>query len=178
MKIIKTKFRDLKIIKHDSFADKRGFLKFTYNKKIINWDNFIFDYLAYSKKNVFRGFHFQYRNQQAKLISVIKGKVLDCVVDLRKKSKTFGKYYKIIMSENKNISLYIPKGFAHGYFTLEKENIVICKQSNFYNPKFEDGIIWNDKSLRIKWPSTRPLLSKKDKDQQTLAEFKKKYKYL
>ena len=103
---------------------------------------------------------------------------MDCVVDLRKNSKTFGQSYKITMSENKNISLYVPKGFAHGYLTLDKENIVICKQSNFYNPEFEDGIIWNDKSLKIKWLSTKPLLSKKDRNQQTLTEFKKKYKYL
>ena len=104
MKIIKTKFRDLKIIKHNNFADKRGFLKFTYNKKIINWDNLYLITLL-TPKNVFRGFHFQYKNQQAKLISVIKGKVLDCVVDLRKNYKTFGQSIKLYRSKIKNISL-------------------------------------------------------------------------
>lgn len=178
MKITKTKFKDLRIINHKKVSDHRGFLKFNFNKKIINWDNFIFDYIAYSKKNVFRGFHFQYKNQQSKIISVIKGKILDYAIDLRKNSKTFGKFYKIIISDNKNISLYIPKGFAHGYLALEKENIVICKQSNLYNSKFEGGIIWKDKSLKIKLPLGKPILSKKDKSQKSFIQFKKEYKYL
>ncbi len=178
MKIIKTKFKDLRIIKHNKFSDHRGHLKINYNRKIINWDSFVFDYISYSKKNVFRGFHFQYKKQQSKLISVIKGEILDCVIDLRKNSKTFGKTFKIIISEKKNISLYVPKGFAHGYLSLKKENIVICKQSNFFSSKFEDGIIWNDKTLKIKLPSKKPLLSIKDKKQKSFINFLEKYKYL
>ena len=99
MKIINTKFKDLRIIAHKRHSDFRGSLRETYNKKIINWDKFIFDYATVSKKNVLRGFHFQSRFQQAKFVSVLKGKILDCVIDLRKKSKTFGKSFRIALSE-------------------------------------------------------------------------------
>ena len=177
MKIKKTKFKNLLIVKQKNNKDNRGNLRETFNYKILK-KKFIFEYCTTSKKNVFRGFHFQYKKQQSKLISVIKGEILDCVIDLRKNSKTFGKTFKIILSENKNISLYIPKGFAHGYLTLKKENIVICKQSNFFSSKFEDGIIWNDKTLKIKLPTKKPLLSIKDKNQKSFINFIEKYKYL
>ena len=121
MKIINTKFKDLKIIKHNSFKDKRGFLRITYNQKEIN-KKFIFEYCTTSKKNSLRGFHFQFKYQQAKYVTVLKGKILDCVVDLRNKSKTFGKIFKIILSSKNNLALYIPKGFAHAYYSIEKEN--------------------------------------------------------
>ena len=173
MKIIKTKFKDLKIIKHNNFADKRGFLKFTYNKKIINWDNFIFDYIAYSKKNVFRGFHFQYKNQQAKLISVIKGKVLDCVVDLRKNSKTFGMYISTIISEKNSKSIFIPPGFAHGFCSLANENYVVYSCTKYREKKYEIGIQYNDKDLNIRWPIKNAIISKKDKNNLSFEEFRK-----
>ena len=99
MRIINTGFKGLKIIAHKSHSDFRGSLRETYNKKIINWDKFIFDYATISKKNVLRGFHFQYRRQQSKLITVIKGKILDCVIDLRRNSSTFGKNFSIILSK-------------------------------------------------------------------------------
>lgn len=177
MKVIKTKFKGLFIVKQKNNFDKRGSLRETFNKKILK-HNFVFEYCTTSRQNSLRGFHFQYKYQQAKYVNVLKGKILDCVIDLRKKSKTFGKTFKIILSENKNISLYIPKGFAHGYLTLKKENIVICKQSNFFSSKFEDGIIWNDKTLKIKLPTKKPLLSIKDKNQKSFINFIEKYKYL
>ena len=96
MKVIETKLKGLKIIKHYRNEDNRGSLRETFNKKIINWENFIFEYATISKKNIVRGFHFQYKYQQAKLVTVIKGKILDCVIDLRKNSKTFGKHFSII----------------------------------------------------------------------------------
>ena len=125
-----------------------------------------------------RGFHFQHKFQQAKYVSVIKGKILDCVIDLRKKSKTYSKSYKIILSDKNNLGLYIPRGFAHAYFSYEKENIIYYKLNNYYQPKFEDGINVLDKELRIKWPSKKNLISKKDKRLGTLESFKKKYKNL
>ena len=97
MKIVKTKFKDLKLVKQDVYKDKRGSLKIIHNEKIIKKREFIFEYCTTSKKNALRGFHFQYKDQQAKYVSVIKGKILDCVIDLRKNSKTFGKYYKVIL---------------------------------------------------------------------------------
>ena len=178
MKIIKTKFKDLRLIKHKKFSDHRGFLKFNFNKKIINWDNFVFDYIAHSKKNVFRGFHFQTKNKQSKYVNVLKGKILDIVIDLRKKSKTFGKYFKIILSSENAISLFIPKGFAHAYFSYENDNIIYYKLDNFYKPKYESGIIYNDKIIKVKWPKRKTILSPKDKNLKTFKDFTKSYKFL
>ena len=178
MRIIDTRFKDLKIIKQDSYRDKRGLLRIIHNQKIIKKSGFIFEYCTTSKKNALRGFHFQYRDQQAKYVSVIKGRVLDCVIDLRKNSKTFCKYYKKILSDKNNLGLYIPEGFAHAYYSYEKENIIYYKLNNYYQPKFEDGINAQDKKLNIKWPSKNFLISQKDRKLGTLEDFKKKYKNL
>ena len=177
MKIIKTKFDGLHIIKQVSYKDKRGFLRVTHNEKIIK-KKFKFEYCTTSKKNSLRGFHFQHKFQQAKYVNVIKGKILDCVIDLRKKSKTFGKYFKIVLSDRNNLSLYIPEGFAHAYFSYEKENIIYYKLNNYYHPKFEDGINPLDKKLKIKWPNNALLISTKDKKLGNLQDFENRYKYL
>ena len=176
MRVINTKFKNLKIIQHKKHGDSRGFLRETFRKKIIKWDELIFDYTTTSKRNVLRGFHFQHKFKQAKYVSVLKGKILDCVVDLRKKSKTFGKSFSIELSENNCKSLYIPEGFAHAYYSFSKLNIIYYKLSNYYHPEYEDGILWNDKSLKVKWPTKKPTVSKKDKILKTFVEFKKKYK--
>jgi len=123
MKIINTKFKDLKVIKHKSYKDKRGFLRVTHNEKIFK-KKFIFEYCTTSKKNALRGFHFQHKFQQAKYVIVLKGKILDSVIDLRKNSKTFGKFFKIILSDKNNLSLYIPAGFAHAYYSYAEQNII------------------------------------------------------
>ena len=175
MKLLKTKFKDLKIIKLKKNKDSRGYLAETYNKKLIGGKELIFDYKVISKKNIFRGFHFQYKFQQVKLISVLKGKILDCVIDLRKNSKTFGKTFKIILSEKNNLSLYVPSGFAHSYLTLDKKNIVYYKLSNYYAPKFESGILWNDRDLKVKLPIKKPKVSKKDKTLPSFNDFCKNY---
>ena len=175
MKLLKTKFKDLKIIKLKRNKDSRGYLAETYNKKLIGGKELVFDYKVISKKNIFRGFHFQYKFQQVKLISVLKGKILDCVIDLRKNSKTFGKTFKIILSEKNNLSLYVPSGFAHSYLTLDKKNIVYYKLSNYYAPKFESGILWNDRDLKVKLPIKKPKISKKDKTLPSFDDFCKNY---
>ena len=178
MKIINTKFKGLKIIKIDNYKDKRGNLKVTFNKKNINFTNFVFDYCTTTKGKIVRGFHFQSKFPQAKYVTVLKGRVLDCVIDLRKKSKTFGKTFKIILSEKNCLSLYIPEGFAHAYYSYDKTNIIYYKLSNFYKPQYEDGVIWNDKTANIKWPIKNPLISSKDRNLGTFSEFVLKYKYL
>ena len=178
MKIIKTGFKDLRVIAHKRYIDSRGSLREMYNKKIINWDKFIFEYATISKKNVLRGFHFQYKNQQSKLVTVVKGKILDLVIDLRRKSSTFGKSYSITLSENNCKSLYIPRGFAHAYFSIQKMNIIYYKLSDYYDPKFEDGIYFNDKDINAKWPKTKLIVSKKDKLLGSFQNFKIKYKGL
>jgi len=178
MNVIDTDFNGLKIISHKRNSDSRGSLRETYNKKIIKWDNLVFDYATVSKKNVLRGFHFQYKNQKVKYVTVIKGKILDCVVDLRKNSRTFGKSFSIILSERNCKSLYIPRGFAHAYYSYENLNIMYYRLSDYYKPNSESGIIWNDKDLKIRWPSKKPSISKKDRLWKTFKEFKKKIKYL
>ena len=100
---------------------------------------------------------------QAKFVTVLKGKILDVVVDLRIKSKTFGKHFKIELSEKNSKSLLIPKGFAHGFLGLEKENIVLYSNDNYRSQKNEVGILWNDKKLKINWPKKKLIISKKIK---------------
>jgi len=178
MKIINTKFKGLKIILQKKHGDKRGNLRETFRKKIINWNELIFDYATTSKKKVLRGFHFQSKYKQAKFVSVLKGKILDVVIDLRKNSNTFGKTYSIELSENNCKSLYIPEGFAHAYYSFSDLNIIYYKLSNYYQPKYEDGILWNDKSLKIKWPISKPMVSKKDRNLKKFSEFLKVYKSL
>ena len=173
----KTKFKGLFIIKQINNADKRGNLRETFNDKILK-KKFVFEYCTTSKKNVLRGFHFQTKNKQSKFVNVLKGKILDVVIDLRKKSKTFGKVFKIILSKKNALGLFIPAGFAHAYYSYDEENIIYYKLDNYYNPKYESGIIYNDKTLKIKWPKKNMVVSIKDKKLSTITQFKKKYKYL
>jgi dTDP-4-dehydrorhamnose 3,5-epimerase len=177
MKIINTKFKDLLIIQHVKNTDKRGYLREIYNNKILK-SKFVFEYYVQSKKSCLRGLHFQYKFQQSKFVTVIKGKILDVVIDLRKNSKTYGKTFSIILSEANCKSLFVPRGFAHSYFTYDKLNIVYYKQDNYWMPKYESGIIWNDKELNIKWPKGKKILSKKDCNLQSFKQFKNNFKYL
>ncbi len=177
MKVIKTKIKDLLIIKQKNNIDSRGSLREIFNKKILS-KNFNFEYCTTSKANALRGFHFQYKFQQAKYVNVLKGKILDYVIDLRKGSKTFGKTFKIILSDKNCLSLYIPEGFAHAYYSYDKMNIVYYKLSNYYKPQFESGISLLDKNLKLKWPKKRFNISKKDKKLISFNEFCNIYKSL
>ena len=159
MKLLKTKINGPKI-----FKDSRGFLKEVYRKNIINNIEFPFDVMSYSKKNVLRGMHIQTKNPQAKIITVTHGKILDVAVDLRKTSKSFGKYVCIIISDKDDYSFYIPEGFAHGFLCLSKECTVNYKCSNYREPKYERTLSWNDKDVKIKWPVKKPILSHKDEN--------------
>ena len=170
MKIVKTKFKDLIIYKKDTFKDNRGYFRELYLQKHFN-TKFPFDVMSFSKKNVLRGLHLQINKPQAKLITVLKGKIFDVCVDCRKKSKTFGKYFSIIMSENNNTSLLIPAGFAHGFYTLSNDVILHYKCSNYRHKDSEMGILWNDKTLKIRWPNKKPIISKKDQKNITFKEF-------
>lgn len=174
MKIIKTKFKDLIILKKPTFEDKRGYFRELYSEKFFK-KKFPFDVMSLSKKNVIRGLHLQLKKPQAKLITVLRGKILDVVIDCRKRSKTFGKHFKILLSENKNESLLIPEGFAHGFCALEDDTILHYKCSNYRHKNSETGIIWNDKDMKIKWPIKNPILSEKDKNNMNFKEFCKKY---
>ena len=167
MKINKTFIEDLLIIEPQLFKDDRGFFYESYNKnnldKVINVV-FVQDNESKSNKGVIRGLHFQLPPfEQTKLVRCISGKILDVVVDLRTNSKTYGKHFNIILSEKNCKSVYIPKGFAHGFAALDKINIVVYSCTNYRNKYSEHGIFWNDKSLKINWPIKKPILSKRDK---------------
>ena len=177
MKILKTKFEGLNVIKGNNFYDKRGFFREVYIKKKLKIHKPIFWCMSKSKKNVIRGLHLQTEKMQEKLISVIKGKILDVVVDLRHTSKTFGKNFKVILSDRNATSILIPAGFAHGFIGLEKENIVLYSNNNYRSKIHETGILWNDKDLKINWPRIKPIISKKDKANLSFAEYLKKTKY-
>jgi dTDP-4-dehydrorhamnose 3,5-epimerase len=177
MKIFKTKFKDLLIIKQTNISDTRGSLRETFNKKLLK-KNFIFEYCTTSKKNVVRGFHFQEKYQQCKYVNVVKGKILDVVVDLRKNIKTFGKVFKIVLSKENGLGLYIPRGFGHAYYSYDNENIIYYKLDNYYMPEYESGIIYNDKRLNIKWPKKNMIVSKKDRKLISFENFCAKSKGL
>ena len=173
MNLINTKIKNgPKIIKSKIYNDKRGFLRETYNSSLFKNKNFIFDVMSFSKKNVLRGLHLQTKKSQAKIITVTQGKIFDVAVDLRKNSKTFGKYVSVIISDKSDFSFYIPKGFAHGFLCLSKECTVNYKCSEYRNSKSEKTLSWNDKTLKIKWPIKKPILSKKDKNGLNLISFK------
>jgi len=172
--IIKTNFKDLFILKNKSFKDKRGYFKELIKEKKIK-KKLPFTVMSYSKKNVIRGLHIQTKKPQGKFISVLKGKVYDVAIDLRKNSKTFCKVFSCILSEKKSQSIYIPPGFAHGFCGLDKENYIIYSCTNYRNASSERSIKYNDKTLNIKWPTNKPVVSKKDQNALTLNEFKKKY---
>jgi len=173
MKFIKTKFKGLIIIKKDTFKDKRGYFRELYLQK--NFDkNFPFDVMSYSRKNVLRGMHLQLKNPQAKYINVLQGKIFDVCLDCRKRSKTFGKYFSITLSDKENKSLLIPAGFAHGFCAISNDVVLHYKCSNYRNKNSETGILWNDQDLRIKWPIKNPIISKKDNKNLSFKEFLKK----
>tara|TARA_B100000945_G_C20354480_1_gene583929 strand:- start:766 stop:1278 length:513 start_codon:yes stop_codon:yes gene_type:complete len=170
MKLIKTKIKNLLIVKTNIYKDHRGFFKEVEKSRILK-KKFIFDCVSFSKKNTLRGLHLQKENSQAKLITVVQGKILDVVVDLRKKSKTYGKYFSIEMSHKSDFSLFIPEGFAHGFMCLSKTCTVYYKCTNYRHQKSEITLKWNDKDLKIKWPIKKPILSKKDKNGMSFAEY-------
>ena len=170
MRIIKTKFKELVIYEKDTFKDKRGYFRELFIQKHFK-EKFPFDVMSYSKKNVLRGLHLQLNNPQAKLITVLKGKIFDVCLDCRKKSKTFGKYFSIVLSDKENKSLLIPKGFAHGFCTLSNDVVLHYKCSTYRNKNSECGILWNDKKIKINWPIKKPLISEKDKKNILFDEF-------
>ena len=168
-----TNIEGLLVIENHSFEDQRGFFMETYNKRefeklgILN--DFVQDNHSKSSKGVLRGLHFQKNYSQAKLVRVIKGKVYDVAVDLRKDSKTYGKYYGIELTESNKLQFFIPKGFAHGFMVLSDTADFVYKCDEFYHPEDESGIIWNDENINIKWPleeiggESQLILSSKDK---------------
>jgi len=172
MKNLKTNFEGLEIFVSKNIYDHRGYFRELFLKKKTRRD-LIFTIVSKSKKNVLRGMHMQSKKQQGKYVSVVKGKILDVCVDCRKNSKTFGKNYRIILSEKNARSIYIPPGFIHGFLGLEKENIVVYGCTNYRDKNSELGVKWNDADLKIKWPIKKPIISFKDKNNISFKEFLK-----
>ena len=165
MKINKTFIEDLLIIEPQLFKDERGFFYESYNKNNLDINIvFVQDNESKSYKGVIRGLHFQTPPfEQTKLVRCVSGNILDVAVDLRTNSKTYGKSFSTELSSENNKQLFVPKGFAHGFQVLSETAIVNYKVDNFYNPKSDSGIIWNDKDLSIDWNlDLKPILSKKD----------------
>ena len=184
-KKVETGIKDLFIIEPQIFEDSRGFFLESYNYndfKELGIENiFVQDNHSKSLKGVLRGLHFQKGEySQAKLISILRGSILDIVVDLRKDSETFGKYFSIVLNEKNKKVLFIPKNFAHGFLTLEDNTEIFYKCDNFYNPQSEAGIIWNDRDLNIEWNlkkykinKGKLIISEKDKKNMSFKEYKK-----
>ncbi len=175
MKVIETDFLGLWIIEPTIHKDGRGFFFESYNQNrftehgissIFMQDN----HVKSSEKSVLRGLHYQKPPfAQTKLIRVIKGAIYDVVVDLRKSSKTFKHWFGIELSDKNFRQLFVPRGFAHGYLTLESICEVLYKVDNIYDPISEGGILWNDPDLSIDWQVLEPIISDKDKKLQTLS---------
>ena len=172
MEIEKTNFKDLLIFKSKNFYDERGFFRELFIEKKIK-NRLIFNVVSKSKKNVLRGFHMQTKNPQGKYLSVIKGKILDVVIDCRRNSKNFGKSYKVILSQKNGKSIYIPPGFLHAFLSLDNENIVTYGCTQYRDENSEIGVIWNDDQLNLHWPIKKPIISRKDKKNMTFKEFLK-----
>ena len=172
MKTLKTNFKGLEIFESQNIFDNRGYFREVFIKKKTKND-LIFTVASKSKKNVLRGLHMQVKKRQGKYVSVVKGKILDVCVDCRKNSKSFGKNYKIILSEKNSKSIYIPPGFIHGFLGLERENIVVYGCTSYRDKDSEIGVMWNDVDLKIKWPIKKPIISDKDKNNISFKEFKK-----
>ena len=131
--------------------------------------------MSYSKKNVLRGLHLQLNKPQGKFVTVMKGRIFDVAVDLRRGSKNFGKYYANFLSEKNSKSVYIPPGFAHGFLALEENNYVIYSCTEYRHKKSEIGIRYDDKQLNIKWPKKKFIISFKDRNNISFDTFKNKF---
>lgn len=178
LEIKQTPLKDCFILKPTLFRDERGVFSETYNKKVFKEItgldiDFVQDNQSISSYGVLRGLHFQMgKMAQSKLVRVIKGKVLDVVVDVRKESETFGKQFSLILDDVENLQLFVPKGFAHGFITLSEKSIFSYKCDNFYDKTSEGGIIYNDATLAIDWhlPKEDFIISEKDLQLPTFKE--------
>ena len=163
------------IFKKNKYFDNRGYFQEIFLEKELK-KKIKFTAIAYSKKNVIRGLHFQLKNMQTKIITVTSGKILDVAVNLKRGSKNFGKVYYFLLSEGD--SVFIPNHFAHGYECLSKNATILYHLDNYRDAKNESGIPYNDQKLKIKWKTKKPILSLRDKNHFSFHEFKQKYKGL
>ena len=181
MKIIETNLLDCYIIEPNKFPDDRGyfspyFIQEDFTK--LGFEKVVQANRSKSSKGVVRGLHFQKDPKcQAKIVEVIQGSAIDVVVDIREDSETYGKWLKVLLTPENNRQLYVPRGFAHGFVSLEDDTVFQYLIDNDYAKDLEDGILWNDPEIGIDWESifkeyqiTNPILSEKDTNRHTLKE--------
>ena len=171
MNVIETNIPDVKIIEPSVFGDERGFFMETWNQKKFEElvtgkpTQFVQDNHSKSKKGILRGLHYQTENTQGKLVRVISGEVFDVAVDIRKESATYGEWVGVYLSAENKRQLWIPMGFAHGFYVTSDEAEFVYKCTDYYNPQSEISIKWNDERIGIDWPiDIEPQLSSKDKN--------------
>lgn len=174
MKVNKTPLNGLITIEPDKFQDNRGFFLETYQGERYNRagiaDVFIQDNHSHSKKGVLRGMHFQINNPQAQIVTVMHGKIFDACVDVRKKSKTFGQWYGVELSDTGLSQIYMAPGFAHGFCVLSDWADLHYKVSEAYDPGDEGGLLWRDENIGIQWPIDNPIISYRDDSYPLLVE--------
>lgn len=171
MNIIDTKIADVKIIEPKVFGDDRGFFLETWNQQkfeeLVCPRHFVQDNHSKSLKGILRGLHYQTENTQGKLVRVVEGEVYDVAVDMRQSSPTFGQWVGVILSAENKRQLWVPEGFAHGFYVTSSSAEFVYKCTNYYTPSAEHSLLWNDETLGIEWPiieGSEPLLSLKDKE--------------
>ncbi|EAQ53114.1 MULTISPECIES: dTDP-4-dehydrorhamnose 3,5-epimerase [Vibrio] len=169
MKVINTIIRDVKIIEPSVFGDERGFFMETWSQdkfeKLVTGKatSFVQDNHSKSKKGILRGLHYQTQNTQGKLVRVVSGEVFDVAVDIRKDSPTFGQWVGELLSAENKRQLWVPEGFAHGFYVTSEEAEFVYKCTDYYNPEAEHCLFWKDETVNIKWPiESPPTLSEKD----------------
>ena len=177
MKVIDTKIPEVKIIEPTVYGDERGFFMETWQQNKFEElvtgkpTKFVQDNHSKSKKGILRGLHFQTENAQGKLVRVVTGEVFDVAVDVRKGSPTFGQWVGLYLSAENKRQLWVPEGFAHGFYVTTEEAEFLYKCTNYYDPTSEVSIRWDDESIGIKWPLIiKPLLSEKDVNAFKLKE--------
>ena len=174
MEFIQTEIPDIILVKPNVIEDHRGFFMESYHVEKFKIGGiksvFVQDNHAKSAQNTLRGLHFQVQYPQAKLLRCLKGKVFDVAVDIRQDSSCFGKWVGEELSEENRYQLYIPEGFAHGYYVMSETAEIAYKCSEIYHPQDEQGIRWNDPEIAINWPSQNPILSEKDKALPMMAD--------
>ena len=176
MKVTPTSIPSVLLIEPRVFGDTRGFFFESFNQRAFNQAtgldvNFVQDNHSRSSKGVLRGLHYQIQQPQGKLIRVVRGSVFDVTVDLRKSSPTFGQWVGVELAEDNHRQLWIPPGFAHGFYVLSDSADFLYKTTDYYAPEFECGLIWNDPTIGIEWPlNTQPIISTKDAQGKKLAD--------
>ena len=176
MKATPTSIPSVLIIEPRVFGDTRGFFFESFNQRAFNQAtgldvNFVQDNHSRSSKGVLRGLHYQIQQPQGKLVRVVHGSVFDVTVDLRKSSPTFGQWVGMELNEDNHCQLWIPPGFAHGFYVLSDSADFLYKTTDYYAPEFECSLIWNDPTIGIEWPlNTQPIISAKDVQGKKLAD--------